>query len=134
MLKAGENISNELQNKSRKWKTIPMLSRTHGQPATPTTMGKEFAVFWWRLSKIKKALEDIKIYGKMNGATGNFAAHTAAFPQKDWIKLSQEFVEQRLGLTWNPLTTQIEPHDYQAALLNEIPRLSNVLIDLCRDV
>ena len=116
------------------WKSIPMLCRTHGQTATPSTMGKEFAVFWNRMNRIFEVISLISVSGKINGATGTYAAHMVAFPNIDWITLSQKFVEDELNLDWNPLTTQIEPHDDQSAFLNEMSRFSNVAIDLCRDI
>lgn len=127
------DVLKDLSKKSRAWKSSAMLARTHGQTATPTTMGKEFAVFFHRLKMITGTFRMVPVYGKFSGATGNFAAHSVAFPKIDWIKYSQEFVEKRLGLTWNPLTTQIEPHDGQALLLNELSQAGAVLIDLCRD-
>ncbi len=127
-------ILRDLAKKSNAWKSVAMLGRTHGQTATPTTMGKEIGVFFHRLKLIVGTFRVVPVFGKLNGATGNFAAHTVAFPKTDWMKFSQELVERRLGLTWNPLTTQIESHDGQALLLNEISRASGVLIDLCRDM
>lgn len=133
-LKQTDDVMKPLKKMSKQWKSVPMLSRTHGQTATPTTAGHEFAVFWVRAERILKTTQAIPMYGKFSGATGNFAAHVAAFPKKNWSKLSKEFVEKRLNLTWNGMTTQIESHDGQAATLNELTRLSSVLIDLCRDV
>ena len=100
-----------------KYAESPMLGRTHGQVASPTTMGKEMAVFVSRLHIQLEKLKEISILGKLNGAVGNYNAHIAAYPNFDWFKASQEFVES-LGLEWNPLTTQIEPHDYIAELFN----------------
>lgn len=127
------SIIDDLKQKSKKWKAVPMLSRTHGQPATPTTMGKEFAVYVHRLSKIKTRLCDTPIDAKINGATGNYAAHTVSFPEFDWIDLSKQFIES-LDLTWNPLTTQIENHDHQSEILDHTTRLCSVLTDFCNDV
>lgn len=129
-----EAVLKDLKKKSKQWKAVPMLSRTHGQTATPTTVGHEFCVFAVRAERILTAMKSVPIWGKFAGATGNFAAHMAAFPKKNWPVLSQEFVEKRLELEWNGMTTQIESHDGQAALLNEVSRFSNVMIDLCRDV
>lgn len=129
-----EAVLKDLKKKSKQWKAIPMLSRTHGQTATPTTVGHEFCVFAVRAERILETMKTVPIWGKFAGATGNFAAHTAAFPEKNWPVLSQEFVEKRLELEWNGMTTQIESHDGQAALLNEISRLSNVFIDMSRDI
>ena len=116
-----------------KHKNLSMLSRTHGQAATPTTLGKEFANVAYRLKRQIDQLESIDILGKINGAVGNFNAHEVACPQVDWIKLAKEFVEG-FGLTWNPLTTQIEPHDYQAELFHCLTRVNTILIDFSRDI
>lgn len=128
------SILSDLRTKSMNWKAIPMLCRTHGQNATPSTMGKEMAVFYHRLNSVTEAMASVSFLAKINGATGNYAAHVVAFPELDWIELSSEFIEDRLGLTWNPLTTQIESHDAQAAILNNLSQLSGIMIDLCRDV
>lgn len=129
-----ESVMKDMKKKAKQWKSVPMLSRTHGQTATPTTVGHEFCVFGIRAERIFETMKTVPIWGKFSGATGNFAAHTAAFPKKNWPKLSQEFVEKRLELEWNGMTTQIESHDGQAALLNEFSRFSTVLIDACRDI
>ncbi len=129
-----KNILPDLKNKSINWKNIPMLCRTHGQNATPSTMGKEIAVFFHRLSQIKNELSSVSFLAKINGATGNYAAHISAFPDKDWLSLSQEFIEKTLELDWNALTTQIESHDGQVIILNNISHLSSIMIDLCRDI
>jgi adenylosuccinate lyase len=112
---------------------VPMMSRTHGQPATPTTLGKEVANFTYRLAQQRKRFEAVTVAGKINGAVGNFNAHRAAYPQVDWLTLGQRFVES-LGLTWNPYTTQIEPHDWMAEYFDALARLNTVFIDLCRDM
>jgi adenylosuccinate lyase len=112
---------------------LPMMSRTHGQPATPTTLGKEIANFVHRLGEQRTRFAAVTICGKINGAVGNFNAHLAAYPRVDWLKLGQRFVES-LGLTWNPYTTQIEPHDWMAEYFDALARLNTVLIDLCRDM
>ena len=111
----------------------PMLSRTHGQPATPTTFGKEMAVFVHRLSRVAAELDAIRLCGKFSGATGTFSAHVVAAPDVDWLRVSREFVES-LGLEWNPLTTQIEPHDSQAAMLQKIGHINRILHNLCTDM
>ncbi|MFQ5935167.1 MAG: adenylosuccinate lyase [Acidiferrobacterales bacterium] len=111
----------------------PMLARTHGQPASPTTLGKEMANVAVRLKRQREQVAGVKIMGKFNGAVGNYNAHLAAYPEIDWPALSEQFVEQ-LGLTWNAHTTQIEPHDYMAELFDALVRFNNVLIDLNRDV
>lgn len=126
-------IVQDTWKKAEEWKGEAMLSRTHGQPATPTTMGKELAVFTYRLQQIHTAIEATPITGKLNGATGNFAAHNVAFPEADWLTLSEKFVES-LGVAHNPLTTQIESHDNQAALLDALARECTILSDLCSDI
>jgi adenylosuccinate lyase len=110
-----------------------MLARTHGQPATPTTMGKELAVFVYRLERIQKQVESNEYLGKFSGATGTFAAHVAADPAVDWPAVSREFVEG-LGLGWNPLTTQIESHDWQAELYGKVSHANRVLHNLATDM
>jgi adenylosuccinate lyase len=111
----------------------PMLSRTHGQPATPTTMGKELAVFAHRLQRILRQVESTEYLGKFSGATGTFSAHVVAAPDVAWPDVSREFVES-LGLTWNPLTTQIESHDWQAELYARISHANRVLHNLATDI
>ncbi len=110
-----------------------MLSRTHGQPASPTTMGKEWANTAHRLMRARACLAGVPLLGKINGAVGNFNAHFAAYPEVDWPSETQGFVES-LGLEWNPYTTQIEPHDGIAELLDAASRLNAVLVDFCRDI
>ncbi|NHA68559.1 adenylosuccinate lyase [Phycicoccus flavus] len=112
---------------------VPLLAHTHGQPATPTTMGKELAVLAWRLRRQLRRIEDAEFLGKLNGATGTYGAHVAAVPGADWEALSRSFVEH-LGLTWNPLTTQIESHDWQAELYADLARFNRVLHNMCTDV
>ena len=109
-----------------------MMSRTHGQPATPTTLGKEVAVFVHRLRRCIEQLRGIRILGKANGAVGNYNAHLSAYPDVDWPALSRRLVEG-LGLQWNSYTTQIEPHDWTAEYCDALARANTVLIDLCRD-
>jgi adenylosuccinate lyase len=111
---------------------LAMLAHTHGQPATPTTLGKELAVFVARWRRQLAGVRQVRLAGKWNGATGTFAAHHAAYPEVDWISLSKEFVEG-FGLAWNPLTTQIEPHDTLAEVFHGIIRFNTVLLDFCRD-
>jgi adenylosuccinate lyase len=113
---------------------MPMMSRTHGQPASPTTMGKEIANVVARLRRAQQAIATVEILGKMNGAVGNYNAHLSAYPKVDWQAFAREVVEQRLGLTFNPYTIQIEPHDYIAELFDAIARTNTILIDLSRDV
>ena len=111
----------------------PMLARTHGQPASPTTLGKEFANVVARLRRQREQFARVEILGKLNGAVGNYNAHMAAYPEVDWPALGERFVTA-LGLGWNPYTTQIEPHDYIAELFDALVRFNTVLIDLARDV
>ncbi len=111
----------------------PLLAHTHGQPATPTTMGKELAVLGWRLDRQVRRVEGADYLGKFNGATGTYGAHLAAVPDADWQQVSRTFVEG-LGLTWNPLTTQIESHDWQAEVYADIARFNRVLHNLCTDL
>jgi adenylosuccinate lyase len=111
---------------------IPMLSRTHGQPASPTTLGKELANVVYRLFRQCEQMAKVPLMGKFNGAVGNYNAHYAAYPKLDWANIAQQFVTQ-LDLEWNPYTTQIEPHDYMAELFDAIARFNTVLIDFCRD-
>ena len=118
---------------ARDMRDVPLLAHTHGQPATPTTMGKEFAVLAHRLGRQLRRIEAQEFLGKLNGATGTFGAHTAAVPSADWPALSKSFVEG-LGLTWNPLTTQIESHDWQAELYADMARFNRILHNLCTDV
>lgn len=110
-----------------------MLSRTHGQTASPTTLGKEMGIFVHRLNRARQQLHDLHILGKMNGAVGNFNAHLAAYPDLDWMALSEEFVKS-LGLDWNPHTTQIESHDNMAAYFQLLGRFNTILMDFCRDI
>jgi len=112
---------------------IPMLSRTHGQPASPTTVGKEFANVAYRLQRQTQQLMQVQIMGKINGATGNYNAHFSAYPDIKWYELSEQFVNH-LGLAWNPYTIQIEPHDYIAEYFHALSRFNTVLIDFNRDV
>ncbi|RME81847.1 MAG: adenylosuccinate lyase, partial [Zetaproteobacteria bacterium] len=123
-----------LWDKAEAMRNLPMLARTHGQPASPTTMGKEWAVFALRLRRAKARIAAVEIFGKFNGATGNFQAHRIAYPEAPWPEISRRFVEERLGLVWNPLTTQIEPHDWVAELLDAHARAASVLIDFARDI
>jgi adenylosuccinate lyase len=113
---------------------LPMLSRTHGQTASPTTLGKEFANVVARLQRAVKRIAGVEILGKMNGAVGNYNAHLSAYPGFDWPAFSREVIEQRLGLVFNPYTIQIEPHDYMAELFDAIARANTILLDLNRDI
>ena len=122
-----------LRGRAEEGRELPMLSRTHGQPATPTTIGKEFAVFVWRAERQLARIEAIVPLAKFSGATGTYAAHLAADPAADWPALSREFVTG-LGLVWNPLTTQIESHDWQAELFTAVSHENRVLHNLCTDI
>ena len=113
---------------------IPMLSRTHGQPASPTTLGKEMANVAMRLERAVRNIENVPLLGKMNGAVGNYNAHLSAYPDVDWESFSKEVVEKRLGLQFNPYTIQIEPHDYMAELFDAVARANTILLDLNRDI
>ncbi|QYH34903.1 adenylosuccinate lyase [Salinibacterium sp. M195] len=126
-------VLDALRAQSELMRDNAMLAHTHGQPATPTTMGKEFAVFVYRLDRILTRIEGISYLGKFSGATGTFAAHLAADPEQNWPALSKEFVES-LGLDWNPLTTQIESHDWQVELYQATSHANRVLHNLCTDV
>ncbi|MCI2956784.1 adenylosuccinate lyase [Agromyces atrinae] len=128
-----DEVIDRLTRLAREYRAVPMLSRTHGQPATPTTMGKELAVFAYRLSRIAKQIDANDYLGKFSGATGTFAAHVVADPDASWTTISQEFVES-LGLMWNPLTTQIESHDWQAELYSKVSHANRVLHNLATDI
>jgi adenylosuccinate lyase len=114
-------------------RSAAMLAHTHGQPATPTTVGKEFAVFVRRLERVASQVAATEYFGKFSGAAGTFSAHVAAAPDLDWPAISREFVNS-LGLEWNPLTTQIEPHDWQAELYSRVSHANRILHNLCTDV
>ena len=128
-----KNIITDLAAMAHNYANIPMLSRTHGQAATPTTVGKEMANFAYRLNRQYNHLLNLPILGKFNGAVGNFNAHTIAYPELDWQNISQRFIEE-LGLTYNPYTTQIEPHDWQAEYCDIVIRFNTIMIGLCRDI
>ncbi|HEY0356137.1 MAG TPA: adenylosuccinate lyase, partial [Flavisolibacter sp.] len=128
------NLNRELRLLATSWKDIPMLARTHGQPASPTNLGKEIMVFVERIENQVEQLINIPISAKFGGATGNFNAHHIAFPKTDWIKFSNEFVENVLGLQRMQFTTQVEHYDNMAASFDAMRRINNILIDLCRDV
>ncbi len=116
------------------WADVPMLSRTHGQTASPTTVGKEMANVAVRLGRVIEAIEAVKIYAKMNGAVGNYNAHLIAYPDYDWEAHSRRVIEERLGVTFNTHTIQIEPHDYMAELFHEVSRANTIILDFDRDV
>ncbi|WP_417777051.1 adenylosuccinate lyase [Stutzerimonas xanthomarina] len=113
---------------------VPMLSRTHGQPASPTTLGKELANVVYRLERQIAQVAAVPLLGKINGAVGNYNAHLSAYPNIDWEANAREFIEGDLGLSWNPYTTQIEPHDYIAELFDAVARFNTILIDFDRDI
>jgi adenylosuccinate lyase len=113
---------------------LPMMSRTHGQPASPTTLGKEMANVVARLKRASERIAGVQILGKMNGAVGNYNAHLSAYPDIDWAAFSRKVIEGKLGLTFNPHTIQIEPHDYIAELFDAIARTNTILLDLNRDI
>jgi len=133
MLPHMDQVIGAIRNLAHEHAAQPMLSRTHGQPASPTTLGKEMANVVARLERQRKQLEQCEILGKMNGAVGNYNAHLSAYPDVDWQALAEQFVTS-LGLQWNPYTTQIEPHDYIAELFDIIARFNTILIDFDRDV
>ncbi len=127
------DLSEDLSELANSYAQTPLMSRTHGQPATPTTMGKEFANTVYRIQRQLQQLESTDILGKINGAVGNYNAHRVAYPSIDWMEFAQNFVED-LNLDFNPYTTQIEPHDYIAELSHVMIRINVILIDLCRDI
>lgn len=133
MLPAMDALSEKLTQLARQYADQPMLSRTHGQAASPTTVGKEFANTVFRLRRQIKQLSESEVLGKINGAVGNYNAHLAAYPDIDWAGIAKEFVTG-LGLDWNPYTTQIEPHDYIAELFSKLCRFNTVLLDFDRDI
>jgi adenylosuccinate lyase len=133
MLPVMEEIIKSLSKIAKAYSQQPLLSRTHGQPASPTTIGKEFANVVHRLRKQKTQIENIDILGKINGAVGNYNAHMLACPEIDWPSFAEEFVSS-LGLKLNPYTTQIEPHDYIAEMLDAFSRFNTILIDFNRDI
>ena len=128
------NLQNNLYQLAAQWKDISMLARTHGQPASPTKLGKEFMVFVERLDNQVQLFSHVPYSAKFGGATGNFNAHAVAFPKKDWISLANEFVENVLGLQRQQFTTQIEHYDNLSAHFDSIKRINNILVDLCRDI
>ncbi len=132
-LPALDAVVDRLAQSATRWADAPMLARTHGQPATPTTLGKELAVFVHRLRRLRARVASTEILGKANGATGDYAAHVVAVPALDWQAFTRTFVES-LGLTWNPLTTQIESHDWQVELYGHVSHVNGVLHNLCTDL
>ncbi|RMG30053.1 MAG: adenylosuccinate lyase, partial [Gammaproteobacteria bacterium] len=134
LLPALDDVLHAIRDLAHAHAALPMLSRTHGQPASPTTLGKEMANFVHRLRRAREALVSVPILGKINGAVGNYNAHQVAYPEVDWAAFAERFVTERLGLDWNPYTTQIEPHDYVAELFDALRRINVILIDFARDV
>ncbi|NCI49579.1 adenylosuccinate lyase [Sediminibacterium roseum] len=128
------NLQNHLYQLAAQWKNIPLLARTHGQPASPTILGKEIMVFVERLNNQVELFASVPYAAKFGGATGNFNAHQVAFPKKNWVALGNRFVEDVLGLQRMQFTTQIEHYDSLAAHFDAIKRINNILIDLCRDI
>lgn len=133
MLPACEAIFTTISQKAEEYRNIPMMARTHGQPASPTTMGKEFHNVAKRCERQLQQIKQQPMLGKINGAVGNFNAHLVSFPGIDWRSFSKSFVES-LGLTWNPATTQIEPHDYMAEIFHQFIRFNTILLDFDRDL
>ncbi|HGS5620916.1 TPA: lyase family protein, partial [Vibrio parahaemolyticus] len=123
------NLIDAIKALAVEYRDIPLLSRTHGQPASPSTMGKEMANVAYRMERQYKQIENVEILAKINGAVGNYNAHLSAYPELDWHKFSEEFITESLGVTWNPYTTQIEPHDYIAELFDAVARFNTILID-----
>ena len=128
-----DELNQKLAEFARDYANLPMLSRTHGQTATPTTLGKEFANVVARLRRQVKQLGAVQIVGKINGAVGNLNAHQVTYPDLDWLAMSEQFVSS-LGIIWNPYTTQIEPHDYMAEMFQAMSRFNTILIDFNRDI
>ena len=131
---AAEEVRDRLAAFAEQWRGVPMLARTHGQPASPTTLGKEFMVFVERLERQLAMLHDIAVPAKFGGATGNFNAHHAAYPSIDWADFANRFVNERLGLCRSQYTTQIEHYDNLAAIFDCMKRIDTILIDLSRDM
>ncbi|CED61183.1 Adenylosuccinate lyase [Moritella viscosa] len=128
-----EKLIDSLTVLAKEYAAVPLLSRTHGQPASPSTMGKEFANVVVRLRRQMLQIANVEILGKINGAVGNYNAHISAYPDVDWNEFSEEFVSS-LGVVWNPYTTQIEPHDYIAELYDAIARFNTIILDFDRDI
>ena len=128
-----DEIISKIADLAHKYADVPLLARTHGQPASPTTIGKEMANVVYRMRRQREQIANVEIMGKINGAVGNFNAHTVAYPDVDWYAFSKAF-EEDLGLTFNPYTTQIEPHDYIAELFAAVDRFNTILIDFDRDI
>ena len=134
ILPALDRVIGKLTDMSKAMAANPMLSRTHGQTASPTTVGKEIANVVARLRRARTVIAEVKLLAKMNGAVGNYNAHLSAYPEQDWEAFSQSVIEKQLGLTFNPYTIQIEPHDYMAELFDAVTRANTILVDWSRDV
>jgi adenylosuccinate lyase len=134
LLPAMDELIENIRRLAHAYAEQAMLSHTHGQPASPTTLGKELANSAYRLKRQRDQVVCVPLLGKMNGAVGNYNAHLAAYSEIDWEGFSQSFVAEVLGLDWNPYTTQIEPHDYMAELFNAVARFNSVLLDFCRNL
>jgi adenylosuccinate lyase len=128
-----DELIDAIRHMAHNYAAIPMLSHTHGQPASPSTVGKEMANVVHRMQRQRQQIADVDLLGKINGAVGNYNAHLAAYPELDWATLAKQFVES-LGLTWNPYTIQIEPHDYIAELFDALTRINTILLDFDRDI
>ncbi len=127
-------IINRLRDFAHDYAEIPMLSHTHGQPASPTTIGKEFANIVARLVRQRKQVANVVMLGKINGAVGNYNAHVSAYPELDWPALAEQFITENLGLSFNPYTIQIEPHDYIAEYFDALSRYNSIILDMDRDI
>ena len=134
MVPQQQQIIDGISSMAREFSAVPMLARTHGQTASPTTIGKELAVFANRLAKQSSKIAEVELLGKLNGAVGNFNAHLSAYPDVDWVALAKQVIEGELGLKQNLFTTQIEPHDYMAELFDAMSRWNTILIDFNRDI
>jgi len=134
ILPSMNTLIDEVAKRANDYKDVSMLARTHGQPATPTTMGKELANFAFRMSRQRKQFENCELLGKMNGAVGNYAAHMTCVPEINWPVMTKSFIEGSLGLKFNPYTTQIESHDFIAEVCDVCSRFNNVLLDMDRDM
>merc|ERR1711879_624462 len=128
-----QDIANAIRELAHEYAGLPMLSRTHGQTASPTTLGKEMANVVARLERQIEQVNAVSLLGKINGAVGNYNAHLSTYADVDWQATAEEFVTS-LGLSWNPYTTQIEPHDYIAELFDAVARFNTILIDFDRDI
>lgn len=133
LLPVMDSVIDRITELAHEYAELPLLARTHGQPASPTTLGKEMANVVYRLRRQRDEVARVQIMGKINGAVGNYNAHLSAYPDVDWYAFSKQF-EESLGLTFNPYTTQIEPHDYMAELFNALQRFNTILIDFDRDI